>query len=139
MTSRCLGGQNDDTLIPLMSISGQLDLCLDAEEPYVKVVCANIAQQKSLEKDTEDWENQGGRSPSIEENVNVTKQHKAYSKKTRGFTFGAPGPAMEALYRESEDDPVHSNESIRMKAMEKVFVDGRKSMADYKESKTWAY
>ena len=64
----------------------------------------------------------------------IRDRHKQYNKKTQGYTFGNTGPAMEALFRESADEPVHQNESIRMKAMEKIFVEGRRMMGSHQDA-----
>ena len=133
LVSHCLEGQQEGSIIPLMLFSGQLDLCMDGEEPYVKVVCTNLVQKRNQADGDVFWKSQEERFPMIEENVNVMKFHKAYNKKTQGYTYANSGPAMESLYRENADEPVHQNESIRMQAMEKIFAGGRRALANWKD------
>ena len=84
-------------------------------------------------------EGAGSEFPSIEENVSVMKQHRAYNRKTGGFTLDNSGPAMETLHRKKLDGPVHQNEHMGMKAMGKIFAGGRKTMASMQDAsaKTW--
>ena len=134
LVSHCLEGQQEGSIIPLMMFSGQLDLCMDGEEPYVKVVCTNLVQKRNQADGDVFWKSQEERFPMIEENVNVMKFHKAYNKKTQGYTYANSGPAMEPLYRENAEEPVHPNENARIQAMEKIFSNGRQEVANWKES-----
>ena len=112
---------------------------MDGEEPYVKVVCTNIVQKRNQADEDVFWKNQEDRFPMIEENVSVMKFHKAYNKKTQGYTYANSGPAMEPLYRENANEPVHQNESIRMQAMEKIFAGGRQEVANWKDNNNSRY